>query len=113
MADVYCHCIIRSDRILIPDALINLVDRKYFSLILHQQQKNVILDRGKLHHFAIHRHFLQIVIDAQTANCINTVTGFCCISKLRIAAELGFHPCHQFQRIERFLHIIVRPDIQS
>lgn len=37
MADVYCHCIIRSDRILIPDALINLVDGKYFSLVLHQQ----------------------------------------------------------------------------
>ena len=37
MADVYCHCFIRSDRILIPDTLINLVDGKYFSLILHQQ----------------------------------------------------------------------------
>ena len=36
MADMYRYSIVRPDGLLIPDVLVNLIDRKYLSLIFHK-----------------------------------------------------------------------------
>ena len=51
------NCIIRTDRFLVPDTLINLLNRKYFAWIFYQQQENVVFDRGQFDWFALDADF--------------------------------------------------------
>ena len=55
MADMNRHRIVRTDRILVPDALIDLVDRKYLPLILHKEKQNVVFNRRQLNRLPVHR----------------------------------------------------------
>ena len=58
MTDMYCHRIVRSYGILIPDIFIDLVDGKNLALILHQKQQNVIFDRCQFYILTIYGNFL-------------------------------------------------------
>ena len=58
MADMHCNGVVCTDGILIPDALVDLIDRKDLALILHKEQKNVVLDWRQLHCLPIYGHFL-------------------------------------------------------
>jgi len=71
MADVHGHCIIRANGLLIPYLLINLINGKYFSRILHQQQQNIVLDGRQLDGIAIHGHLFVVIINLKAAALIN------------------------------------------
>ena len=51
------NCIVRADRLLIPDRLVDLVDGEDFSGVFNEQKQDVVLDRCQLYHFSIHGHF--------------------------------------------------------
>ena len=60
--------------------------------------------------FAIHSHLLFLIVDPKPASLIYMDVflrrhG----SKAGIAAQLGFDPGHQFQRVKRFCYIVVPP----
>ena len=109
---MYSHGIICANGVFIPDALINLVNRKNLALVFHQKQQDIVLNRRKLHRLVVHKHFLQIIVNDQPANLVDPPVVLRRIAKLGIAPKLGFHPRHQLQRVKRLCHIIVRTDIQ-
>ena len=49
--------VVRTDRLLVPDALVDLFNRKYLAWIFYQQQENVILDRGQFDWFTLAADF--------------------------------------------------------
>ena len=57
VTDMNRNRVIRTDRFLVPDALINLLNRKYLAWIFYQQQENVVLDRGQFDWFALDADF--------------------------------------------------------
>ena len=57
VTDMNRNCIIRTDRFLVPDTLINLLNRKYLAWIFYQQQENVVFDRGQFDWFALDADF--------------------------------------------------------
>ena len=114
MPDMHSNCVVCSDRLFIPDRLIDLVYRKYSPLVLHEQEQDVVLNGSQFHRLTVHGHFLQVVIDPKTSHFIDLVLPVLHRSaELRIPAQLRLHPRHQFQRIERLRHVIVRTDIES
>ena len=57
--------------------------------MLYKQQQNVVLDRGKLHRLAIYCHFFQIIVDRQSADCIDCLALlYRRASKLHISAQM-------------------------
>ena len=58
VTDMNRNCIIRTNRFLVPDTLINLLNRKYLAWIFYQQQENVVFDRGQFDWFALDADFL-------------------------------------------------------
>ena len=71
---MYRNGIIRRDRLLIPDILINLINGTYPSLILTEKKQNIIFNWCKLHNLTIHLNFLPVIIHHKTARCINMLT---------------------------------------
>jgi hypothetical protein len=45
------NCIVRADRLLIPDRLVDLVDGEDFSGVFNEQKQDVVLDRCQLDEF--------------------------------------------------------------
>ena len=113
MPDMYGNRIIRTDRFFVPDAFINLIDRKHSAAVFDKQKQNIIFNRRQLHTFSIYRNFFRIIIDTQTAYTKQRIIFRIQTAQHRIPSEVGFYPCNQFKRIKRFRYIIVRPDIQS
>ena len=107
MTDVNRNCVIRCNCFFLPDAFINLISRKNASLIFYQQKKYSVFNRCQLYDFSINCDLFSVIIDHQPAGLINVAPFFCCCPKLGVSAKLGFHSCHQFQRIKRFRHIII------
>ena len=83
---MYCYSIICTNGLLIPDVFINLVDGKDLSLVFHQKEQDIVLDRSKLYRFTVHGHFLGVIIHTQTAHLIQ-----CIILDIQ-AAKLGITP---------------------
>ena len=79
MANMYRYRIIRSDCFFIPDTFIDLVDGKYFALIFHQKQQNIIFDWCQAHILTVHSHFFQIIVDGKSAG-LKYFTGLGCIA---------------------------------
>ena len=71
MADMNGHRIVRSDCLLIPDLFVNLIDGEYLPRILHQEQKDVVLDGGQLNGFSVYCHFLVVIVDLKAAALID------------------------------------------
>ena len=81
MPDVDGDRVVRTDGILIPDALIDLVDGENPPLIFDEEQKDVIFDRCQLHRLIIDRNLLRVIIDDKSADLVN------CLVLRRQAAE--------------------------
>ena len=112
MADVDGYGIVGADGILIPDLFVDLVDGEYLSGILYKEQQDVILNGRELDGLAVHRHLFIFIIDHETAALIDLGAVLLVqVSKLGVAAELGFDPGHQLQGIKGLCDIIVRPDV--
>ena len=106
------NCIVRADRLLIPDRLVDLVDGEDFSGVFNEQKQDVVLDRCQLDEFAVHGYFLIFIVDLQAAAFEYVVAHLIVhISQLRVAAELRFHAGDQFQWVKRLRDIIICPDI--
>lgn len=106
------NCIVRADRFLIPDRLVDLVRWRRLFRRFNEQKQDVVLDRCQLDEFAVHGYFLIFIVDLQAAAFEYVVAHLIVhISQLRVAAELRFHAGDQFQRVEWLRDIIVRPDI--
>src|SRR5699024_5202545 len=90
MPDMNRHGIIRPDRLFVPDVFIDLVDGKDLALILYKQEENIVLRRRQLHNLAVHRHFLEIIVDGKTSHRVDLflISGADRAAKLRISAEL-------------------------
>lgn len=71
MADVHGHCIVRADGLFIPYLLINLINGKYLSRILHQKQQDIVLDGRQLDGIAVHSHLFVVIINLKSAALIN------------------------------------------
>ena len=65
------NCIVRADRLLIPDRLVDLVDGEDFSGVFGQQQKNVVLDRSQFDGLIIDKYFLGVIVDGESAAFVN------------------------------------------
>ena len=108
------NCIVRADRLLIPDRLVDLVDGEDFSGVFNEQKQDIVLDRCQLDEFAVHGYFLIFIVDLQAAAFEYVVAHLIVhISQLRVAAELRFHAGDQFQRVEWLRDIIIRTDISA
>ena len=59
------NCIVRADRLLIPDRLVDLVDGEDFSGVFNEQKQDIVLDRCQLDEFAVHGYFLIFIVDLQ------------------------------------------------
>ena len=57
VTDVDRNGVVRTDRLLVPDALVDLFNRKYLAWIFYQQQENVVFDRGQFDWFALDADF--------------------------------------------------------
>ena len=57
VTDVDRNGVVRTDRRLGPDALLDLFNRKYLAWIFYQQQENIVFDRGQFDWFALDADF--------------------------------------------------------
>ena len=61
------NCIVRADRLLIPDRLVDLVDGEDFSGVFNEQKQDIVLNGCQLHHITVYPDFLQVIVYAQTS----------------------------------------------
>ena len=106
--------IVRSDRLLVPDRGIDLVDGEDLSRIFYEEEENIVLDRRELYRLSLHRHLLGVVVDDETAARIDAVQvpGLADIPKLGVAPELGLYAGHHLEGIEGLCDIVIRADVQ-
>ena len=57
VTDVDRNGVVRTDRLLVPDALVDLFNRKYLAWIFYQQQENVVLDSVHFSFFFLYAFF--------------------------------------------------------
>ena len=96
--------IICADGFLITDIFINLLDGKNLPRIHDQEAKDVVLHGSQLHRLPVNRHLLGIVVDAEPAGLVDGVAVFHGHgSQFRVPADMGLHPGHQLQWVERLV----------
>ena len=114
MAYVHGHCVVRADGLLIPYLLINLINGKHLSRILHQKKQDIVLDGRQLDGIAVHGHLFVVIIDLKAAALINlSVRLLVQVPQLGITPHLGLDPGYQLQGIKGLRDVIVSPDVKS
>ena len=110
------HRIVRAECLLLPDLLVDLLDGEHLSLVLQKKQQDVVLNPCQTDRLAVHRHFLLVVVNDQSAGMEDILLLRGClgdVAQRRIPPHLTLDARDKLQRVERLCDIIVRPDIQA
>ena len=113
---MYHNSIVGLIDLFIPYLLENLVCAEDAARIGRQQVENIEFNRSQLDLLIVNCYFVVILVDHKSfnRNLIFRCLDYAALGvQLGIAAQLGFHPGCQFQRIKRLHHIVIRSGSQS
>ena len=93
---MYSNGVVCANGFLVPDLLVDFVDRENLAGIFGQQQKDVVLDRSQFDGFIIDKYFLGVIVDGETAAFVDVfIAALVHVAKLGVAAQLGFDSGYQ------------------
>ena len=105
--DVYIQGAVVALKIIAPDIFDQLLARKRPARITGQLEQQLELFEWQSHFLAGHAHFESLAVHQQFPH----------LHRLRshdaVAFQQGFHACHQFQRLERFDQVVIRPQLEA
>ena len=109
------HRVFRAERGVVPHQLIDLAGGEHPAGVLHQQEKDVVLDGGEADPLPVHGDRFGPVIQRDAAVGEQGGIGLpaaLLAAQAGVAPELALDPCDDLDGIEGLGDVVVRPDVQ-